>query len=244
MTSDTWNSIRNALREADKNDKRVVQIPMIRLVEPQSSDILNEMTTLDNLILNPHLSDGALAEAQIAFRRDLLPHGFTPYDTRSGYGVHNKLDMLSLCGESIWWHFDVVEGGPRLALLSQFWNASVCYCSEEVRNRAQEVWDWHHKFGLLPGVHNDDWIRATSPFRKTNLPIARQCGLWTRLWPYVSLSLSLFLYLDIRILIHFIYMFSTDGQIQKVLLMQSNHLVREFNIGISIVLQVDLRRVL
>jgi len=181
---DTWNSIRNALVEADKNKKRVVQIPMIRLVEPQSSDLLNGMTTLDEIVLNPHLSNGALAEAQIAFRRDLLPHGFTPYDTRSGYGVHNKLDMLSLCGENIWWNFDVVVGGPRLALLSQFWNASMCYCSEEVRHRAQEVWDWHHKFGLLPGVHDEKWVQATAPFRKKNLPIARHCGLWTRLFPW------------------------------------------------------------
>lgn len=87
VSRDTWNSIRNSLREADENNKRVVQIPMIRLAEPQNPATLNEMTTLDDLILNPQLSNGALAEAQIAFRRDLLPHGFTPYDTRSGYGV-------------------------------------------------------------------------------------------------------------------------------------------------------------
>ena len=109
---------------------------------------------------------------------------YNRYDTRSGYGVHNKLDMLSLCGESIWWNFDVVVGGPRLALLSQFWNSSVCYCSDEVRNRAQEVWDWHHRFGINAGVHDDRWIHATAPFRKKNLPIARHCGLWTRLFPW------------------------------------------------------------
>ena len=75
MSLDTWNSIRNALTEADKNNKRVVQIPMVRLVEPQSSSMVNERTTVDQLIMDPHLSDGALAEAQIAFRHDFLPHG-------------------------------------------------------------------------------------------------------------------------------------------------------------------------
>lgn len=92
--------------------------------------------------------------------------------------------MLSLCGENIWWDFDVVTGGPRLALLSQFWNASVCYCSEEVRGRSQEIWDWHSRFRLSPGVHDDRWVRVTRGFRKHNLPIARQCGLWTRLFPW------------------------------------------------------------
>ena len=99
------NTKQQVLREAHKNGKRVVQIPMIRLVEPQSSDLLNEKTTLDDLVMNPRLSDGALAEAQIAFRYDLLPHGFTPYDTRTGYGVRSvrarstrvSIKSLSLC---------------------------------------------------------------------------------------------------------------------------------------------------
>ena len=33
-------------------------------------------------------------------------------------------------------------------------------------------------------VHDDRWIHATAPFRKKNLPIARHCGLWTRLFPW------------------------------------------------------------
>ena len=168
VTLDTWNSIQNTLREADRDDKRVVHIPMIRLAEPQSSQTLNEMTTLQDIIMNPIFTNGAFAEAQIAFRRDLLPHGFTPYDTRSGYGAHNKLDMLTLCGEKIFWHFDVVEGGPRLALLSQFWNSTVCYCNQQVGQRAPEIYDWHHRYGMLPGVHDYRWVQVTSDFRKVS----------------------------------------------------------------------------
>ena len=73
---------------------------------------LNEKTTLDELVMNP-LSDSALAEAQIAFRHDLLLTD-SHHTTHARYGVHNKLDMLSLCGENIWWDFDVVTGGPDL----------------------------------------------------------------------------------------------------------------------------------
>ena len=41
-----------------------------------------------------------------------------------------------------------------------------------------------HQHSNTKQVHNDAWVKATSLFRKKNLPIARQCGLWTRLWPW------------------------------------------------------------
>lgn len=185
VTRDTWSHIAGALFDASRAGKKVMETPMVRVFEGQRMETLNENTTLRN-VLTPspgveRITTSAFAEAQLAFRRDLLPPGTVPYDRNLHYGSHNKMELLALCGDRT--AMRPTDRG-RAEYLSMYWKEGLCHCREELQRASMErgyLWRPSH---TPPGTHDARWTRRANLVGERNAPIAARCGLWIRLWAW------------------------------------------------------------
>eukprot|EP00941_MAST-03F_sp_MAST-3F-sp1_P000882 g882.t1 len=194
VSHDIWNRIVHSLEEAESYNKKVVEIPMVRLNYPQRVNKVNATTTIYDLY--KYSSDdmsssllGSFTESQLAIRNDLLPLGHVPYENKLGYGHMNKQELFALCGHTIWGRDGKkvsVQNNEFLREMSKFWTPNLCHCSSVIARLAwKESFRMHNKNSdPYPGIHDGKWKRMAEKVRRSNLKIVRQCGLWLRLWPW------------------------------------------------------------
>ena len=116
------------------------------------------------------------------FRNDLLPLGSMPYNEDLKYGVMNKLDLLDLCG-----FLNTRKFNDKTARThGQYLNQNNCHCGHYQLRRAHR--ELLKPDDLDPTMKNVDKKIKTrhAAAMKQNVPLAKKCGLWVRLYPSPS----------------------------------------------------------
>ena len=178
VSDDQWNAILDAVDYSERHDKRALLVPMVRTRVRNDPSFLNASTSLMSIMNHqPYF-----AEPQIGFRNDLLPLGSMPYNEDLKYGVMNKLDLLDLCG-----FLNTRKFNDKTARAhGQYLNTNNCHCGHYQLRRAHR--ELLKPDDLDPTIKNVDKKIKTrhAAAMKQNVPLAKKCGLWVRLYPSPS----------------------------------------------------------
>ena len=175
VSNDQWDSILGAVDHSERHNQRAMLVPMVRMHSANDATFLNSSTSLMSIMNEqPHF-----AEPQIGFRNDLLPSGSMPYNEDLKYGVMNKLDILDLCGFLNTRKFNDMTSKRYGSYLKK----SNCHCGNfQLRSASRELLKPDDLDPTLKGYEEKMNVRHNYGM-KTNVRLAKKCGLWVRLYP-------------------------------------------------------------